>query len=183
MQCMIKPCERLIIWICWFQKTMPQEKKKKKVKKLHSALFYLPAGGLLLTQHNGVKLYFNKHTVWETGKLASLATPGVTLLSQSVPPHWHMFSDSQKSFKFHSAHSSDGPAVMALSTQGRQGTSMGMVPLWRELFAFREELKYVLFLFLVQTFTSIFVKMQMQQVARVALQATRSLSPQVRVQR
>lgn len=66
---------------------MPQEKKKKKkVKKLHSALFYLAAGGLLLTHHNGVKVYFNKHTVWEAGKLASLATPGATLLnSQSLP--------------------------------------------------------------------------------------------------
>lgn len=30
MQCMIKPHEGLIIRICWFQKTMPQEKKKKR---------------------------------------------------------------------------------------------------------------------------------------------------------
>lgn len=161
---------------------MPQE-KKKKVKKLHSALFYLAAGGLLLTHHNGVKVYFNKHTVWEAGKLASLATPGVTLLKQSVPPHWYTFSDSQKSFKFHSAHGSDVPAVMALGAHGRQGTSSGAVPLWKELFAFREELKYVPFLFLIQTFTSIFVKIQMQQVAWVVHLATRSLSPQVRVQR
>lgn len=72
---------------------------------------------------------------------------------------------------------------MALGAHGRHETSMGAVPLWKELFALREELKYVLFLFLVQTFTSIFVKIQMQQVAGVALRATRSLSPQVRVQR
>lgn len=32
--------------------------RNKKVKKLHPALFYLPAGG-----HNGVKVYFNNHTV------------------------------------------------------------------------------------------------------------------------
>lgn len=85
MQCMIKPHERLIIGMMLVSEDNASRKKKRKVKKLHSALFYLPAGGLLLTHHNGVKVYFNKHAVWETGKLAPLATPGVTLLSQSLP--------------------------------------------------------------------------------------------------
>lgn len=184
MQCMRKPHERLIIWMMLVSEdNASRKKKKKKVKKLHSALFYLAAGGLLLTHHNGVKVYFNKHTVWEAGKLASLATPGATLFKQPVAPHWYPLSDSQKSFKFHSAHGSDVPALMALGAHGRQGTSLGEAPLWKELFAFREELKCVLFLFLVQTFTSIFVKIQMQQVAWVVHLATRSLSPQVRVQR
>lgn len=86
MQCMIKPHERLLIWMMLVSEDNASRKKKRRKKKLHSALFYLPAGGLLLTHHNGVKVYFNKHTVWETGKLASLATPGVTVLKQSVLP-------------------------------------------------------------------------------------------------
>lgn len=177
MQCMIKPHERLIIWMMLVSEDKASREKKKKVKKLHSAFFYLPAGGLLLTHHNGVKVYFNKHTVWETGKLASLATPGVTLLSQSLSTDTCSVIDRKAS------SSTLTRAVMALGAHGRQGTSLGAVPLWKELFAFREELKCALFLFLLQTFTSIFVKIQMQQVAWVALRATRSISPQVRVQR
>jgi hypothetical protein len=70
-----------------FRRQCLRERKEKKVKKLHSALFYFACRRPVTKCHNGAKVYFNKRIAGETGKLASLATPGVTLLKQSIPPH------------------------------------------------------------------------------------------------
>lgn len=85
MQCMIKPHKRLIIWMMLVSEDNASGNKNKKVKKLHSALFYSACRRPVTKRHNGAKVYFNKRIVWETGKWTSLATPGVTLLSQFLP--------------------------------------------------------------------------------------------------
>lgn len=62
--------------------------KQTKAKELDSSglfLFCLQEVHYL-TLHNGVKFYFKKYIVGETGRLTYLTTPGVKLLKQSSIP-------------------------------------------------------------------------------------------------